>query len=158
MLRAVIDAPVRAYQVRIKDEYLEDLYQYDAGSAEQEIFAKAKEGLICVMTDRPENIFRKFGNAVESVTYMGPMVELPDWFEGYANHSAAEKSRKSREPRREKVPAGVLHGVRAYGVRARAFMIRATLWVVFPFLYIGSLARKAVPVRAVRAARTGEDG
>ena len=57
MLRVVPNAPMRAYQVRIKDEYLDKLYMFDAGSVEQEIFTKAENGLICIVTDRPETIF-----------------------------------------------------------------------------------------------------
>jgi len=68
---------MRIYQVEIKEEYLEDLFWYDAGSVEQEIFAKAEHGVICVATDRPHMIFARLGEAVKSVMYMGPLVDLP---------------------------------------------------------------------------------
>ena len=68
---------VRVYQVEIKSEYLKDLFQFDAGSVEQEVFARAEDGVICVITDRPQTIFTRLGEAVKSVTYVGPLVELP---------------------------------------------------------------------------------
>ncbi len=82
MFRVLGNAPMRTYQVQIKDEYLEDLYQFDAGSVEQEVFAKAQEGLICVVTDRPETIFARLGDAVKAVTYMGPKIDRPSGWTG----------------------------------------------------------------------------
>lgn len=92
---------MRAYQVQIKEEYLEDLYQYDAGSIEQEIFSRAQAGLLCIVTDKPETIFAKLGDAVKAVTYMGPMVDLPDWLERHANHRVEDK--RTRRPESEDI-------------------------------------------------------
>lgn len=77
MLRDDGAGAVRVYQVEIKSEYLKDLFQFDAGSVEQEVFARADDGVICVVTDRPQTIFTRLGEAVKSVTYLGPLVELP---------------------------------------------------------------------------------
>ena len=77
MLREDGTGRLRVYQVEIKKEYLEDLFWFDAGSVEQEVFAKADDGVICVVTDRPHMIFARLGESVKSVTYVGPLVELP---------------------------------------------------------------------------------
>ena len=77
MLREDGARRMRVYRVEIKNEYLEDLFWYDAGSVEQEVFAKAEDGVVCVVTDRPHMIFSRLGEAVKSITYVGPLVELP---------------------------------------------------------------------------------
>ena len=97
MLREDGAGRMRVYQVEIKKEYLEDLFWYDAGSVEQEVFAKAEDGLICVVTDRPHMIFSRLGESVKSVTYVGPLVELPLVARTFEVRRAAQDTRRLRE-------------------------------------------------------------
>ena len=159
MLRVVPNAPMRAYQVRIKDEYLDKLYMFDAGSVEQEIFTKAENGLICIVTDRPETILVKLGTAVKSITYMGPLVDLPERFEEYANHWVTQRSRKSGESENLGSGEDLWRGIRAYPALARAFVARVGLFALFPLIHAaGSLIKKVSPRRAIRALRASARG
>ena len=159
MRNTATGAPVRAYQVRIRDEYLECLYQFDAGSVEQEILAHAEQGTICVVTDQPQIIFSKLGDAVKSVTYMGPLVDLPAWLEGYANHWLAQRPPSSREIESSGFFVNLWQNIRTYPVRARALVTRAALLTILPLVPAArSLIKKASPRRAIHALRTREDG
>jgi hypothetical protein len=157
MFQAAVTTPVRAYQVRIRDEYLEKLYEYDAGTVEQEIFARAEGGMIVVMTDRPETIFQKLGEAIESVTYLGPTVGLPE-HPVYANHSAVSRTQLIRESEDEDLVEGLWPDDRPIHIRALAFAARAGHLVMLPFLHIlGSAFKKILPDRALRALHIGEE-
>lgn len=155
MFQAVTDTPVRAYQVKIRDEYLEELYQFDAGTVEQEIFAMAERGLVIVMTDRPETIFEKLGEAIESVTYLGPTIDLPEQ-PVYANHSAVHRTRSLPASEIDEFAEGFWHNFRPHLGHAWAFPVRAGQLVLQPFLHAAGLAaRKMLPDRARRAEHIG---
>jgi hypothetical protein len=157
MFQAEMTTPARAYQVRIRDEYLEDLYQFDAGSVEQEVFARSERGLIIVMTDRPEMIFQKLGEAVHSVTYLGPMVDLPEQ-PVYANHSAVSRTCLVRETEDEAFIDDLRPDDRPIHVRALGLTARAGHLIVQPFIHFTSLvARKILPNRALSATHIGEE-
>jgi len=148
--------PLRAYQVRIRDEYLQDLYQYDAGSVEQEIFARAERGLIVVMTDRPATIFQKFGEAIESVTYLGPTVDLPEQ-PVYANHSAVARTRSLPATEPDELAGGFWSTFRPQIAGAWTFAVRTAHLIVQPFVHAaGVVVRKLLPNRALRALHIDE--
>jgi hypothetical protein len=153
MYQDAMTTPVRAYQVRIRNDYLENLYQYDAGTVEQEIFARAERGLVVVMTDRPETIFQKFGEAIESVTYLGPTVELPTQ-PVYANHSVVPKTSMISESEGEDFAED-------WGLDDRpvlGFAARAGHLMMLPFLPIlRPAAKKILPGRALRGLHIGEE-
>jgi hypothetical protein len=143
----IAQEPMRAFQVQIRDEYLEQLYQFDAGSIEQELYAKAERGLIIVVTDNPETIFNKLGEAVKAVTYLGPTADLPEQ-PVYANHSAVSRVSSAPEPEHGGFAEALWTNARQYPVRARAFAIRAGLFAFLPFWHIaGSIANKILPAR-----------
>ena len=151
--QAATTAPTRAYQVQIRDEYLDQLYQFDAGSVEQEIYAKTEQGVIVVVTDRPETIFLKLGDAVKSVTYLGPTADLP-LQPVFANHSAVGESRLMPEPDN----GGFAEGFWPHLIRARAFVVRAGLLIFLPFRHItGSVLKKILPARTHRVPRPGQE-
>lgn len=153
--QGVARQPMRAYQVQIRDEYLEQLYQFDAGSVEQELYAKAEQGLIVIVTDSPETIFNKLGEAVKAVTYLGPTADLPIQ-PVYADHSAVRRVSPAPEPDHGGFAEGLLVDAKSYLVRARAFAVRAGLFAFLPFWHIaGSAAKKALPARFHRAPRPG---
>ncbi len=158
MFRADAGASLRAYQVRIKDEYLDELYLFDAGSVEQEILSRAEEGFLCVVTDRPESIFLKLGAAVKSVTYMGPLVDLPEQLEGHATHWVTQRSPMLREVDGPAWPDNAWQGIRVYAARARDLMISLGLLLVHPLSHAaGHLMKKASRIRAIRAPRASEE-
>ena len=152
---AAVNPPMRAFQVQIREEYLDNLYQFDAGSTEQEIFAMAEQGLVIVVTDRPETIFLKLGDAVKSVTYLGPMVDLPEE-PVYANHVATARSPLEAEAEPGAFADGLWQGITAYLMRARDFTIRTGLLALMPVArFLGLALKKILPARALRALRLG---
>lgn len=155
--QAATTASTRAYQVQIRDEYLDQLYQFDAGSVEQEIYARAEQGVIIVVTDRPESIFLKLGDAVKSVTYLGPTADLP-LQPVFANHSAIGESRLMSESDNGGFAEGLWPDVRSYLIRARAFAVKAGLLAFLPFRHAaGSVLKKTLPARTHRVPRPGEE-
>ena len=157
MFQEIGDGPTRTYQVRIKDEYLEDLYQFDAGSVEQEVFARAQEGMICVVTDRPETIFARLGDAVKAVTYMGPKIDLPEWLEGHANYCVTQRNSKKAESEDREWKHDLYGEIRTYPARVMAFMTRAGVFAAVPFVNLSLLlARWARPIRTARFTRAGQ--
>lgn len=157
MFQAVTDTPARAYQVKIRDEYLEELYQFDAGTVEQEIFAMAERGLVIVMTDRPETIFQKLGDAIESVTYLGPTVDLPEQ-PVYANHNAVGRTRSLPASEIDEFAEGFAHNFRSHLAHAWALAVRAGQLVMQPFFHTAGLAvGKILPDRARHAEHIGEE-
>lgn len=155
MFQLVTSAPVRAYQVRIRDEYLDKLYLFDAGMVEQEIFAKAEGGLVVIRTQKPETIFQKLGEAIESVTYLGPVVDLPQE-PLYANHSLVSRTQLVPETEDEDLVDRLWPDDRPIHIRALAFAARAGQLASLPFLHIlGLAARKVLPGRALRALHIG---
>jgi hypothetical protein len=153
----VAPRPTRAYQVQIRDEYLEQLYQFDAGSIEQELYARAERGLIVIVTDSPETIFNKLGEAVKTVTYLGPTADLP-MQPVYANHSAVSRVSQASEPDHGGFAEALWANARPNLIRARAFAIRAGLFAALPFWHVAApIAKKAFPARLQREPRPREE-
>ena len=149
--------PMRAYQVQIRDEYLERLYQFDAGSVEQELYARVERGLIVVVTDSPQTIFDQLGGAVKSVTYLGPTAALPAQ-PVYANHSAVSRLSQAPESDIEGFAERLWADTKSSLVRARALAVKAALFAFLPFSHIASsIAKKALPTRIRQAPRPGEE-
>ena len=148
---------MRAYHVQIRDEYLEQLYQFDAGSIEQELYAKAEQGLIVFVTDSPQTIFDQLGDSVKSVTYLGPTADLPAQ-PVYANHSVVHRLSQAPESDLGGFAEGLWADTKSNLVRARALVVKAGLFAFLPFWHIvGSVDKKAFPTRIQRTSRPGEE-